>query len=287
MEWLRRAPEVDAAPPSSRWSSRERCRRAPCISKVNELKARVKELEADKEERALRNFKVHLSVNQKLHQKLIGKAGSNVIKLRDEYGVQIDFPKRDKKLSKEAAKKITITGLEDKATACGAAMTAQVEEWASMVLITVHINPKCHRKVIGKGGETIRELQAQFKARIMMPRDDPNGPIKIEAAEANAIDCKDALLDLEEEYMQDQDDYEEDSQYVKPERKWPEPEKKQKKVDGPSSGPNGGSGAGFNVKGAPWQGKKEAQNFPGLGSAPTAAAGNGSAPAVVWGGSRK
>ena len=49
VEWLRRAPEVDAAsaPSSSRWSSRERCRRAPCISKVNELKARVKELEGE------------------------------------------------------------------------------------------------------------------------------------------------------------------------------------------------------------------------------------------------
>lgn len=254
------------------------------------LEARVKELDADKEERALRNFKVHLSVNPKMHQKLIGKAGSNVIKLRDEYGVQIDFPKRDKKLSKEAAKKITITGFEDKATACGAAMTAQVEDWASMVLITVHINPKCHRRVIGKGGETIRELQGRFKARILMPRDDPNGPIKIEAAEANAIDCKDALLDLEEEYLQDQDDYEEDSQYVKPERKWPEPEKKQKKVDGPSAGPNS-NGGGFNVKGAPWQGKKEAKNFPGLGSAPKTAADNGAAlpgmAAAVWGGARK
>ena len=48
MEWLRRLDEDGAGPPS-RWTSRDerRCRKEECITKIDSLKSRVKELEGE------------------------------------------------------------------------------------------------------------------------------------------------------------------------------------------------------------------------------------------------
>ena len=45
--WLRRAPEEKSATGSSRWSSREQCRRESCKEKVKSLKAEIKELKGE------------------------------------------------------------------------------------------------------------------------------------------------------------------------------------------------------------------------------------------------
>lgn len=233
------------------------------------LEEKVKELDADKAERELRNFKVQLSVNPKLHQRLIGKAGANVIKLREQFEVQIDFPDKKKKLSKDDAKKIVVRGYEDKAKACADAISEQVKEFESLVNITLQLDPRCFRKIIGKKGENIRSMQSKFKVQIRMPRDD-GGTVKIEGPEELALDCKDALLDIEEEFMQDQDEYAEDMQYVKPSR-YDTPKEKKKPAES------------FGVKNAPWQAPTE-QTFPGLGSsASSSEKTNGN---TVWGGAR-
>ena len=46
MAWLRRAPEDAAASSSRRSSSRERCRKQSCATKLNDLKSETKELES-------------------------------------------------------------------------------------------------------------------------------------------------------------------------------------------------------------------------------------------------
>ena len=46
MAWLRRAPEDAAASSSRRSSSRERCRKQSCATKLNDLKSEIKELES-------------------------------------------------------------------------------------------------------------------------------------------------------------------------------------------------------------------------------------------------
>lgn len=57
------------------------------------------------------SLQVELSINPQFHVKLIGKQGANVNKLRDDFGVDINFPDRRKKLSVADAKKVTVTGL--------------------------------------------------------------------------------------------------------------------------------------------------------------------------------
>jgi polyribonucleotide nucleotidyltransferase len=88
-----------------------------------------------------------------------------------------------------------------------------VEELQSMVTIALDVHPACHSKIIGRGGATIKALQSKHKVRVLMPRED-GGPVKIEGSEKAALDCKDDILEMEEEWKQDEDEYDDDSMYV-------------------------------------------------------------------------
>eukprot|EP00038_Savillea_parva_P021545 m.35258 g.35258 ORF g.35258 m.35258 type:complete len:1290 (+) comp5260_c0_seq1:88-3957(+) len=239
--------------------------KAKVAAAIEALKARVVELSAVKADLQAKSFKVELSIDPRFHVRLIGKQGANVNKLREEFGVDIQFPDRRKKLSATDAKRITITGYEDAANKAAASINATVEELASMVTISLDVHPGCHRKIIGRGGASIKALQSKHKVRVVMPRED-NDPVRIEGAEKAALDCKDAILEIEEEWKQEAEDYEEDSMYVRPSR-YDEPKEKPKKQT-------------FKVKDAPWEKPPDSQDsasFPGLG-------GGAAAPAAANGG---
>lgn len=84
-----------------------------------------------------------------------------------------------------------------------------VEELQSMVLISLELHSGCHSKIIGRGGASIKALQNKHKVRVMMPRED-GGPVKIEGPEKAALDCKDDLLEIEEEWRQEAEDYDDE-----------------------------------------------------------------------------
>ena len=54
-----------------------------------------------------------MEVDEEYHPKIIGRRGANVTKLRDDFGVNIQFPRRDD----ENQRIITITGYENDAEA--------------------------------------------------------------------------------------------------------------------------------------------------------------------------
>lgn len=60
------------------------------------LLERVKDLEADKKDRALRSFTVQIEVNPEYHPKIIGRRGTIITKIRKDHDVQITFPKKGK-----------------------------------------------------------------------------------------------------------------------------------------------------------------------------------------------
>lgn len=87
----------------------------------------LKELEAKKAEFALQNFRVELTIDPSLHQRLIGKGGAAINKFREKNNVQVDFPDRKKtKNDEEAAKKVVIIGVQEKAEAAAKQMMAEV-----------------------------------------------------------------------------------------------------------------------------------------------------------------
>lgn len=223
------------------------------------LEPMLSELDAGAAERALKNFKVTLSIDPVHHQKLIGKGGAVIQALRTKHDVQVDFPNRKKANSDEEAKKVVVTGLEASAKAAAEDMMEMVKEYESQISLELQIHSGCHRKIIGKGGGKIRELQSKFKVRILLPRgEEASDNVVIEGPEESCLDCREVLLDIEEEWRQEEDEYGEDAslqQYIKQSRfeepKFSSPAKEQS----------------FEVRDAPWQVPDATDNssFPGLG----------------------
>ena len=68
-----------------------------------------------------------------------------------------------------------------------------------MVNIEVEIDPRVHRRIIGKNGKNIRKLMDQFKTTIHIPKDSEVAIIS--GTDENCEACKEHLLMLEEEYV--------------------------------------------------------------------------------------
>ncbi|PIK42579.1 putative vigilin [Apostichopus japonicus] len=188
---------------------------ATCVDgAVAALMEKVKELDSEQEDKKLRSFTVELSVDPKYHPKIIGRKGTIITKIRTDYDVNIQFPDR----SSETHDKIIIQGYEDKAEGAKAAIEKLVSDLEKQIEITVKIDSRVHSRLIGGRGKTIRKIMEDFKVDIRFPRQEESDPnlIVIQGLEEDCYECKDHLLNLEEEYLQDAMEQEHMKQYMKP-----------------------------------------------------------------------
>ena len=67
----------------------------------------------------------------------------------------------------------------------------------------IKIDHRVHPRIIGSRGRGIRKVMDDFKVDIKFPRSDGENPdlVVISGAEDAVLDCKDYLLNLEEEYV--------------------------------------------------------------------------------------
>merc|ERR1719431_773188 len=230
------------------------------------LAEKVEELEAEKEDKIKRSFQVTVSINPEYHPKIIGRGGAVITKLRDDYKVQIQLPRRDA----EDSDVITITGLEEDAEAAKDAILKIVGQYESMVQEEVSIDPRTHSMIIGKRGRSIRKIMDDFKVDIRLPRKGDEDPSRVVVAgdEEAVLDCIDHLKILEEEYIQEAADSDWMRQYEKPTR---QVENKDSNKDS----------KGFYVAKAPWD-VSSAEAFPSLGGGGGGSSGASSGP-VAWG----
>lgn len=230
------------------------------------LAEKVTELEAEKEEKLLRSFEVQCSVNPEYHPKIIGRGGAVITKLRDDYKVQIQLPKKDD----DASDVITITGLEADAEAAKDAILKIVGQYESMIQEEVSIDPGVHSMIIGKRGRSIRKIMDDFKVDIRLPREGDADPSRVivSGEEEHVLDCIDHLKILEEEHIQDAADSDWMRQYEKPTRQ----------VDNKDSNKDP---KGFYVAKAPWD-VSSSEAFPSLGGGGGPSGGASSGP-VAWG----
>jgi len=230
------------------------------------LEARMDEIRAKIADDEAKSFKVKVSVNPEYHPKIIGRRGANIMKLRKDFEVNIQLPKP----GEPDQEVITITGYENKAEEAKEAILAIVNEYESMTKEEVEIDHRIHSYIIGRGGKEIKRIQQQFKVELKLPRDgDGSHPdiVTIMGGDEGVQDCKDHLLNLQEEYLQDELDRE-SLQKLAPTRV-AQAEAEKKKANN--------NNKGFEVKGAPWQGASD-DAFPTLGG------GGGAATATpVWG----
>ncbi|MBN3286830.1 VIGLN protein, partial [Polyodon spathula] len=163
------------------------------------LLERVKELQADQEDRALRSFKLTISVDPKYHPKIIGRKGAVITQIRTEHDVNIQFPDKND----DNQDQITITGYERNAEAARDSILQIVGELEEMVSEDITLDHRIHARIIGGRGKGIRKIMDEFKVDLKFPQSgaaDPNCVTVIGRPE-NVDEAIDHLLNLEEEYV--------------------------------------------------------------------------------------
>ncbi|XP_035265367.1 vigilin isoform X1 [Anguilla anguilla] len=225
------------------------------------LLERVRELQAEQEDRALRSFKLTISVHPKYHPKIIGRKGAVISQIRKDHDVNVQFPDK----GDEQQDLITISGYERNVEEARAAIEQLVSVLEEMVSQDVKLDHRVHARIIGARGKAIRKLMEEFKVDIRFPQpgsDDPDR-VTVSGLPESVDNAIDHLLNLEEEYMMSVTETETMAAYMKP----------------PSRGGGGGDAdsgmpaKGFVVRDAPWNapGNKapdmsSAEDFPTFGA---------------------
>uniref|UniRef100_A0A182QEE9 K Homology domain-containing protein n=1 Tax=Anopheles farauti TaxID=69004 RepID=A0A182QEE9_9DIPT len=174
----------------------------PAIAEAKEAIAeRIKHLEADRKDRELRSFEIKVEVDPVYHQKIIGRRGVVINKIRANHDVQISFPKQDDPQNSI----ITIQGYEEKALAARDEILAMVDTLSSIYREEIRIDERVHRRFIGFRGKRLREIKEQFGVDITFPRmeDADKSLVTLAGTPDNVEACRDYLLNLEEEFLQD------------------------------------------------------------------------------------
>ncbi|XP_055352138.1 vigilin-like [Paramacrobiotus metropolitanus] len=240
------------------------------------LAARVKELDKLKEERALRNFRVEMRVEPKYHFQLIGQRGVEVNKLRNEFQVELQFPRSD--AAAEDADKIVIVGLESQAQAARDKIQAIIEAEKSKSRVEVPLDSRIHARIIGGKGAALKRLEDRFKVKINFPRrdDEDANVVTVVGDEENVYDCEAELKRLEDIYLDDVVENETLRAYHSPATAAGRQDARQNHNGAATAA--GQSGSGFVVKGAPWE--QNLEEFPTLNRQSSDAGSGNSVPAA-------
>lgn len=201
------------------------------------LLERVKELQAEQEDRALRSFKLVISVDPKYHPKIIGRKGAVITQIRTDHEVNIQFPDKND----ENQDQITITGYERNTEAARDAIMKLVGNLEQMVSEDITLDHRIHARIIGGRGKAVRKIMDEFKVDIRFPPSGAADPdcVTVTGMPEQVDEAIDHLLNLEEEYMSDVVESETMQSYTKSQQAQGPDESKQ-----PSKG--------FVVRDAPW-----------------------------------
>lgn len=240
------------------------------------IEDKIKDIDAERQDRILKSFELKLTVDPEYHPKIIGKRGQVISKIRMDHNVQINFPRR----GEEAENIITIIGYQENAEAACDTIKKIVKELDEKTKEEVFLDHRVHSRLIGTRGRSIRKIMEKYKVEIKFPREsdpDPN-VVVVTGNEDNVLEAIDHLKNLEEEYLQDVEDAEWRASY-QPGHNAARPDENENKNNVTSNS----NSIGFVVKGAPWQQKApdtaSTEEFPSFGG------GTGSTPqhSVRWG----
>jgi polyribonucleotide nucleotidyltransferase len=202
---------------------------------------RVKQLEADRHDKELKSFELKLEVEPDLHPKIIGRRGAVINDIRSKYDVRVTFPRKE---DNEDPNIIRIQGYEKDVYAARDHIMSIVGNYNDMVKEVISLDARIHKRIIGSRGRHLKQITDDYKVEIKFPREgdaDPNAVMIIGTEEA-VENCKDHLLNLEEEYLQDV--------VEKPQK---QPNTFTQIFEETLKGSQQGEKSGFIVQGAPWE----------------------------------
>ncbi|XP_021963131.1 vigilin isoform X2 [Folsomia candida] len=212
-----------------------------CAAAKEALLNLKEDLEGMERDREARSFIVRVQVDPEFHPKIIGKQGAVIGKIRDQFNVNIQLPRRDS----EEQDVIVITGYEADANNAKEEILGIVNELVQREKFReeVEIDHRVHSRIIGQRGKTVRQIMKDFNVDIRFPRSESGNPnlVVISGGEQDKVyDARDHLLNMEEEYIQDVTENEYMQKYLKKDSDQNQGNHKQKQSNG------------FVVKGAPW-----------------------------------
>lgn len=189
------------------------------------ISEKVKELEKTREDRELRSFELQINVDPEMHPKIIvstkhalfhsyskylnylvysqGRRGAVINKIRANHDVQISFPKKEK--TDEDQSLIKIQGYEKNANAAKDEILRIVGDYNQLIKENVPVDARVHSRIIGQRGRHVRQIMEDFKVDIKFPKDGEANMnyVTVIGKDEDVEACKDHLLNLEEEYLQD------------------------------------------------------------------------------------
>ncbi|ESN97039.1 hypothetical protein HELRODRAFT_114382 [Helobdella robusta] len=189
-----------------------------------ELRKKVELLEKERLDRELKSFKLEVNVPHKYHTTLIGRRGATINKLRDQFNVNIKFPEKSSPekspdnnsmedgVSDEVdlSNIIVIQGYEKNVNDARDAILEKVKELESLYIEEVYIDQRVHPRLIGTRGRSINKIMEDYRVDIRFPSSNDNPDlVVITGKEDDVLDCKDHLLTLEDEYLEEIVDREE------------------------------------------------------------------------------
>jgi len=95
------------------------------------LNERVKELELEKADREAKSYEIKVEIKPEYHPKIIGRKGAIITKLREDFDVNIQLPRKDS----PDESTITITGYEKNATEARDAILKIVGDYVNNILL--------------------------------------------------------------------------------------------------------------------------------------------------------
>ncbi|KAF2227463.1 putative RNA binding effector protein Scp160 [Elsinoe ampelina] len=117
-------------------------------------------IEQEEKDELERGFTLSFDFPKEYANQLIGKSGSNIKKLRDEFDVDIQVNDG----------KVEIKGPEAKANACKAHIKSLEKKLADEATHQLKIPAQYHKDLIGPKGAQVNRLQDRYKVRINFPR---------------------------------------------------------------------------------------------------------------------
>eukprot|EP01128_Nolandella_sp_AFSM9_P005538 TRINITY_DN2689_c0_g1_i1.p1 TRINITY_DN2689_c0_g1~~TRINITY_DN2689_c0_g1_i1.p1 ORF type:complete len:470 (-),score=114.76 TRINITY_DN2689_c0_g1_i1:45-1406(-) len=123
-----------------------------------------------------------ITVPKKSHRRLIGKAAATLNRIQDSTGAKVHVPP-----SKSKSEEVVIVGDPREVQNAIAQIRTAIKEIGSAERKTV-IPKKEHRRIIGKGGETIKELQSKYNVDIKIPQSSTPDETIVVRGDARGID---------------------------------------------------------------------------------------------------
>ncbi|EPY50604.1 vigilin [Schizosaccharomyces cryophilus OY26] len=126
---------------------------------TNEIKQLVRDA---KNHEILHSYVAEFDFPAQYSKNIIGKNGSNVSTLRENFGVQINVEEGH----------VRIQGIKKNVEETKARIQAQVQALMDDTILRVTIPNEFHRQLIGANGKYVKRLEEKFSVRVRFPRED-------------------------------------------------------------------------------------------------------------------